>query len=227
VAAGIDAAIQHGFRVISMSIGGADSAATQAAVTRALKADVVIVAAVGNKPEETSVSWPARYDGVVAVGAVDRNGNHADVSVTGRQVLVAAPGVDITSAYTGNGYRTGTGTSDSTAITAGVVALIRSKYPTLSATEVIHRLTATATDKGPKGRDDEYGYGIINPYAALTSDIPPLAASTSPTVPAPSTPAAQPPTKGTSAIPIVIAAIIAVVVLVAILTFTYLRTRRT
>jgi subtilisin family serine protease len=217
IAAAIDAAVQHGVRVISMSFGHTESSLLREAVTRALRADVVLVAGVGNRPVDDAISWPARYEGVAAVAAVDRNGNHADISVTGRQVLVAAPGVDIESAANGNQYRTGTGTSDATAITAGVVALIRSKYPTLSATEVIHRLTATATDKGPKGRDDEYGYGIINPYAALTADIPPLAASTAPTGALPTIPETQPPTKKTSPVPIVIAAIAATAVLVAIL----------
>jgi subtilisin family serine protease len=96
---------------------------------------------------------------------------------SGWPTLVSAPGVDIESTGPKNWYRMGTGTSDSTAITAGVVALIRSRFPTLSATEVIHRLTATATDRGPKGRDPEYGYGIVNPYAALTADLPPASAS--------------------------------------------------
>ena len=62
----------------------------------------------------------------------------------------------------------------STAIVAGAAALIRSRYPDLSAQEVIHRLTATATDKGPPGRDPEYGYGVLNLVAALTADVPPL-----------------------------------------------------
>ena len=57
---------------------------------------------------------------------------------------------------------------------AGAAALIRSKYPDLPAPEVAHRLTATAVDKGPPGRDDEYGYGVIDLVAALTADVPPL-----------------------------------------------------
>lgn len=66
--------------------------------------------------------------------------------------------------------------------------MIRSKYPDMSATEVIHRLTATATDKGPKGRDDQYGYGVINLVAALTANVPPLTPSAAPSAAAPSTP---------------------------------------
>jgi type VII secretion-associated serine protease mycosin len=177
LASGIDAAVQRGARIISISLSEGNSPSLRAAVERAQRADVLVVAGAGNEPEQSTIRWPARYDGVVAVGATDRDGNHADISVTGSQVLVSAPGVDIERAGSHNRYGKGTGTSDSTAITAGVVALIRSRFPTLSATEVIHRLTATATDKGPKGRDPEYGYGIVNPYAALTADLPPAGAS--------------------------------------------------
>lgn len=94
-------------------------------------------------------------------------------------------------------YHTGNGTSGATAIVSGAVALIRSKYPELSAEEVIHRLTATATDKGAPGRDPEYGYGVLNIHAALTADIPPLPTTdtatptppTEPTIAAPTMPA--------------------------------------
>ncbi len=113
--AAIDAAIRQGARVISISIGGSLSTALRDAVMRAQRADVVIVAGVGNKPEINEVTWPARYDGVVAVAGTDRQGNHADFSVTGRQVVIAAPGSDIKSTDTGNGYGTGSGTSNSTA----------------------------------------------------------------------------------------------------------------
>ncbi len=81
------------------------------------------------------------------------------------------------------GYTTGTGTSGSTAIIAGAAALVRSKFPNLSAAEVVHRLTATADDKGPPGRDNEYGYGVVNLVKALTADVPPLQPTATATTP--------------------------------------------
>ncbi|GAB3816111.1 hypothetical protein GCM10027605_64610 [Micromonospora zhanjiangensis] len=93
--------------------------------------------------------------------------------------MIVAPGANICSTDIGGKYRTSSGTSDSTAIVSGAVALIRSKYPNLSAKEVVHRLTATATDKGSPGRDPEYGYGELNLIAALTADVPPLEPSAS------------------------------------------------
>ena len=179
--------------VISISLGGDGDAATFQAVRSAIAADIVVVAAVGNRPDARSVAAPANYPGVVAVGATDRSGKVADVSTRGSTLQLVAPGVDIVSTNKNGGYRHGTGTSDSTAIVAGAAALVRSRYPELSAEEVVHRLTATAIDKGAPGRDEEYGYGVLNLVGALTADVPPLHPSTTPTpVPAGSRPQAAP-----------------------------------
>ncbi|WP_416901130.1 type VII secretion-associated serine protease mycosin [Micromonospora echinospora] len=184
LAAGIKFAISRDADVISVSSVGGSNADLQEAIDAALAANIVVVAGVGNTPRDFVVGYPARHPGVVAVGGVDREGNHAAVSVTGREIDVVAPATDIYSTSMDGKYRKGTGTSNSTAIVAGAVALIRSRYPELPATEVVHRLTATAIDKGPPGRDDQYGYGVIDLVAALTADVPPLAAQ-SPTVSAP------------------------------------------
>jgi subtilisin family serine protease len=79
-------------------------------------------------------------------------------------------------------YSLSSGTSDATAIVSGVVALVRAKYPNLSGAEIVHRITATATDKGKPGRDDEYGFGVVNPVAALTADVAPAPSSAVPSV---------------------------------------------
>ena len=159
------------------------------AVEAAEKADIVVVAGAGNEPMSTSVAYPAAYPGVVAAAGTDEHGEHAAVSVTGPQLVLAAPATDIVQPYPKHKYSVGTGTSLSTAIIAGAAALIRSRFPKLSATEVVHRLTATATDKGAPGRDDEYGYGLINIVAALTANVPP-AAGASPSAPTTTTPPA-------------------------------------
>lgn len=179
IAAGVDWAVANRAKIINISAGGASSAEVHAAIKRALNADAVVVAAAGNRPQDYGVTFPAALDGVLAVGASDRNGNRASVSVTGKKVGILAPGVDIYSTSIDGMYRKGTGTSDSTAIVAGAAALIRSRYPDLSAEEVVHRLTATAVDKGAPGRDEEYGFGVLDLVAALTADVPPLAASPS------------------------------------------------
>jgi type VII secretion-associated serine protease mycosin len=180
---GIKWATDHGARVISLSVGDGDpSADRERAVAYAIQHDVVLIAAVGNFPDAQQVIYPAAYPGVLAVGGVDQSGNHASLSVTGPQIALSAPAIDITLTNPGGNYRVrATGTSEATAIVAGAAALVRAKFPNLSATEVIHRLTATAIDKGPQGRDDQYGYGIVNLVGALTADVPPLQPSKSPT----------------------------------------------
>jgi type VII secretion-associated serine protease mycosin len=195
---GINWAIDHGAKVLCVASAERDNPALRDAVRRAIQADLVVVAGVGNAPTSTSVGFPAAYPGVIAAAAIDRNGNHADISVSGPQTVLSAPGVQVMSTDrldAGNGYSIWTGTSEATAIIAGGAALVRSKYPNLSATEVIHRLTATADDKGPPGRDNDYGYGVVNLVKALTTDVPPLQSPT-PNPPSATTPAAQPPADG-------------------------------
>ncbi|WP_433129449.1 S8 family serine peptidase [Micromonospora sp. CA-240977] len=173
LAAAVEYATAKRVQVISISSGGASTDRLIRAVQAALAADIIVVAAVGNLPYG-SFGYPASEEGVIAVGGVGRDGLHAAVSVTGPKIDVVAPAVDIYSTSYGGKYSKGTGTSSATAIVAGAAALIRSKYPYLPAREVAHRLTATAIDKGAPGRDDEYGYGVIDLVAALTADVPPL-----------------------------------------------------
>jgi subtilisin family serine protease len=184
----IELAVERGATVISFSsITGAFKALLKA-VQEAIAQDVVVVAAVGNRPDDFAIGYPARYPGVLAVGATARNDKIAKVSVTGPEVTMTAPGADIRSTGVRNGYRTGTGTSDSTAIMAGAVALIRSEFPDETAPQVIQRLTATANDEGAPGRDNQYGYGTLNLKSALTAtDIPAVES------PAPKDSAAAPP----------------------------------
>jgi type VII secretion-associated serine protease mycosin len=187
---GVRWAIEHGAKVISISSGTDDNLLLRQEIQAAAAADVVVVAAVGNQPEFRSVAYPAAIPGVVAVAGVDKNGDSAAVSVSGPEVVIAAPAVGISGASPGNGYIDGEGTSDATAIVAGAVALIRAKFPQLKAPEVIRRLTATAIDKGPPGHDPSYGFGVLDIVAALTAELP---AATSPAAASSRAPSAQPP----------------------------------
>lgn len=172
--------VRRGAKVLSLSLTSGTSPELRRAVEEALAADVVVVASAGNRPADAFVGFPARYPGVVAVGATGRDGRVAPVSVTGKELVLTAPGVDIASTSHTGVYRLATGTSDATAIVAGAVALVRARYPNLSASEVVHRLTATADDRGAPGRDPEYGYGVLNIVKALTADVEPAEAPTTP-----------------------------------------------
>jgi type VII secretion-associated serine protease mycosin len=236
IARAIDYAVAHRAKVINLSVGVLRSQSISDAVEQARAADIVVVAGAGNTNRDVFVPYPGGAEGVLTVGATDRAGNHASISVTAREVDLAAPGVDITSTDPGGGYSAGTGTSNSTAIVAGAVALVRAKYPNLSADEVIHRLTATATDKGPPGRDEQYGYGVLNLVAALTANVPPAGqvnatANATPSS-SPSTTAAAAPAPGPDSSSNGSTTVLALVVLFALvvaggLAWLYIRRRRT
>lgn len=180
---GVQWAVSHGATVINVSASTGPSFELTDAVTAAIKKDVVVVAGVGNVATEAIIGYPAAIDGVLVVGAVGRNGRHASLSVPDPKVQICAPGVDITTAQPPNRYANIDGTSASTAIVSGAAALVRAKFPQLSGVEVIHRLTATADDVGPPGRDSQCGFGELNIVKALTADVPPLGgASASPSV---------------------------------------------
>jgi type VII secretion-associated serine protease mycosin len=195
-AEGIRWAVAHGAKVINMSFGLPPSDAIRRAVDEAVAADVVLVAASGN--EHQAVAVPAALPGVLAVGAVDQNNRVAGFSNYGKELDLVAYGTRIPAARPGNEYTVVKGTSDSAALVSGVAALIRARYPDMSAAEVVDRLTRTATDRGAKGRDDYYGYGQLNPVAALTAPrvIPsaPTAAPTDAPVTAAQDPVAVPST---------------------------------
>jgi type VII secretion-associated serine protease mycosin len=199
---GIQYAISHGAKVINISAGGGTDPATINAVNDAAKADVVVVASAGNRPEDTNVIAPAIFGSVVAVGATNETGERDKVSATGPEIDILAPGANIEGIRPNNTYGVGTGTSDSSAIVAGAAALIRSKFPQLSAKEVVKRLEDTATDKGAPGVDDEYGHGVLNLVAALADPAggTPTPTGAAPASTGPATNAAGPSTDKSSGV---------------------------
>lgn len=178
-------AAEHGAKVINLSISTNGGPALRDAIHAALARDIVVVASSGNiGPDVDGVgAFPGAYPEVLTVGAVGRDGGRASFSVSGPQVDLVAPGVDMVSAAAGRAvYGIGSGTSGATALVSGAAALIRSRFPQLSAAQVVQRLQATAVDKGPKGRDDEYGYGVLDIVAALSVDVSPVSATGAPGV---------------------------------------------
>lgn len=178
-------AIEHGAKILCLAFVEAESPAARKVVELAQEKDVLVVAGVGNEPVTAGRTFPAGYPGVLAAAGVGRNGEHATISARSPYAALSAPaeGIVSTDIRTGGhtGYSTGDGTSNATAIIAGAAALVRARFPQMSAAEVIHRLEATADDKGQPGRDDLYGYGVINIVKALTAEVPPLTPSASPT----------------------------------------------
>ncbi|MDX3077928.1 S8 family serine peptidase [Streptomyces sp. MI02-7b] len=175
--ASIRYAVDHGAKVINISQGGGRTYPGEAdAVAYALKRDVLVVASSGNDGGPTE--YPGNYPGVLAVGGVKNNTEIWENSNQGPAVLVSAPATFIVSAgsKSNTAYRSGTGTSDAAAFVSAAAALLRAKFPDLTAGQVVNRLTRTAglpaSAKGIPLPDKRYGYGFIQPLAALTRDIP-------------------------------------------------------
>lgn len=126
IAEGVIAAADQNVDVINISLGTAgNSDLLRNAIEYALDRQVIIVAAAGNE-QRTSISYPAAYPGVIAVAAVDSNNVQAWFSNSGDNLTLAAPGVGIFSAYPDNKLVIGSGTSQATALTSGVVAALLS-----------------------------------------------------------------------------------------------------
>jgi thermitase len=167
LAEGILWAVDHGAKVISLSLTGpAPSSALQSAIDYARAHEVIVVAAAGNNANSTP-TYPAAYEGVVAVAASDYNDQRAWFSSYGSWVSLAAPGMGVMSTKLGGDYGGVSGTSPATALASGAFALLLSADPSLSATDAVTRMTANAVDLGTQGWDPYFGFGRIDAYAAL------------------------------------------------------------
>ncbi|WP_406179308.1 S8 family serine peptidase [Streptomyces canus] len=147
------------------------------AVAYALAHNVLIVSSSGNSGS-ANINFPAKYPGVLTVGGVANSGKVWEKSNYGPEVLLTAPATRIVHAgWPGNSKLSiGDGTSDATAYVSAAAALIRAKFPDLTAGQIANRLVKTAvipaSAKGISLPDPKYGYGIVNPLEALTKDIP-------------------------------------------------------
>ncbi len=194
LAAGIRWAVDNGADIINMSLGSSRGGrALQEAVEYADQHGVVLVAATGNDASAdnlTPVSYPAAYEQVIAVGAVDAMKNRAYYSNGGDKLDLVAPGgspddfnedgysdavmQETFKLYAGYlrraldwGLYSMMGTSMASPHVAGVAALIKSLHPDWGPDEIRQALIDTAEDLGDPGRDDAFGYGLLDAAAAL------------------------------------------------------------
>ena len=150
-----------GSNVVNMSLGGGSSSTTERnAMQSFTDAGMLLVAAAGNDGNSAK-SYPASYDAVMSVAAVDSNENRASYSQYNDQVEIAAPGSAVQSTYPTNTYAALSGTSMATPHVAGGAALVWSYFPQCSNNQIRNALNATAEDKGSAGRDNFYGYGLM------------------------------------------------------------------
>ncbi|TKB47836.1 S8 family peptidase [Thalassotalea mangrovi] len=171
-----------GADVINMSLGSAfETKVEQRAFDRIERMGILSVAAAGNDQAATH-NYPASYDSVMSVAAVDLNEEWADFSQRTAKVEIAAPGVDVVSTYpkvgvydengnvigeeAGPGYVYMSGTSMASPHVAGVAALVWSHFPQCNNYEIRNALTASAKDLGDEGRDYKTGHGLVQAKAA-------------------------------------------------------------
>lgn len=170
-------AVNHGANVINMSLTRNTltwPTSWDKAFLYAMQHNVVIVAAAGNRGSGTlEVGAPATMPGVLTVAGVDRDQHSSiDASAQGITIGVSAPSEQLLGATPDGQYVEWEGTSGSTPIVAGIVALVMAAHPGISADNAINRVVSTATDAGVKGNDPIYGYGLVNAAAAVRDKVP-------------------------------------------------------
>ncbi len=194
VARGILYAADHGAKVINLSMESDQLTGTvQLAIDYAYKKGALIVVAVGNQGADTHGRAPAGFDHVLPVGSLDQHDKRAAFSNWGKQVKIAAPGVDILSlrarrsdfmlltgaehykageAFVGpqNQFMRASGTSFSAPLVSAVASLIWAKYPNLTNVQVERMLLESADDVEEPGWDNFTGAGRLNATAALKAD---------------------------------------------------------
>lgn len=161
-------AIDNGADIINMSFTSSMRPPGEfyAAIKRASEENVMMVGSAGNSASD--VQYPARFEEVIAVGAIDLDNSIADYSNFGSAIDLAAPGTNVESILPGNQYGTGSGTSWAAAHVSGSIALILSMDPNIALTDLMNRIRKSAIDLGPLGKDETFGVGLID-AAALVS----------------------------------------------------------
>jgi len=163
-------AIEAKVDICCMSLGSAQpDDRVHEAVRAAYHAGVIVVCAAGN--DGAAVNFPAAYKETIGVGAVDKNGNACEFSSRGKEIAVAAPGESITSCWLDGGYATVSGTSMAAPFVAGTLALYASVQKRdgrkVDHAGAIKALEQTCRDVGATGRDNLYGWGLIDPHKLL------------------------------------------------------------
>ncbi|MDY0346530.1 MAG: S8 family serine peptidase [Acholeplasma sp.] len=170
VADGIYYAVNQGVKIINLSLGGPSiNSIMRDAIKHAVDSGVLVVASSGNDGDST-INYPAAYDGVISVGSIDESKLISSFSTYNTYVDFVTPGSAIVTTSRTGGYVSVNGTSFSSPYLAGVAGLIWSYNPTLTANDVYQLLQTYAEDLGVVGKDNYYGYGLVKAYQSMTFD---------------------------------------------------------
>jgi subtilisin family serine protease len=176
IANGIMWAARHHARVINISIGSNEMGdVVRQAINQADADNSIVVAAAGNNGAQGNpTTYPAAFSGLIAVSGISKDGTFWPESEYGSNIDIAGPAQDVP-AYVNGSYDFTEGTSGAAAYVSAEAALVIGAHPSWTAGQVIRAMLSTATP-GPgqtQGqRSDQFGYGIMNPYAALQAPEP-------------------------------------------------------
>jgi subtilisin family serine protease len=161
IVAGLAELADRKARVINVSIVGPDNAVLGAVIRALVARPIAIVAAAGNDGPNAAPLYPAAYPGVIAVSAVDARARVLPEAGGGGHVSFAAPGADMLAAMPGGGFASVRGTSYAAPLVSGLVARALAGHDDIAMTNIVQQLAAAAQDRGSKGRDRRYGYGLV------------------------------------------------------------------
>jgi subtilisin family serine protease len=164
---GLDWAADKGARIINMSFTGPPDPRIKEALLKAAGKGLVLVAAAGNAGPNSPPLYPAADPNVIAVTATNDQDVLFPGANRGNYIAVAAPGVDVLVPGPGGTYQLTTGTSVAAAEVSGVSALLIARNPALKPGDVRRILMRTAKDLGPRGRDREFGAGLVDAFQAV------------------------------------------------------------
>jgi hypothetical protein len=166
---GLDYAAAHGAQIVNMSFAGPKDGLIERSIVALAAKGIVMVAAAGNAGPKSPPLYPAANANVIAVSATDAQDKLFAASNRGGYVAISAPGVDIFLPAPDEKYQMTSGTSFSAAYISGLAALMLERNPALKPDEVRAILTKTARDLGPPGRDDQFGAGEADAFAAVSA----------------------------------------------------------
>jgi len=166
---GLDYAAEHGAQIINMSFAGPKDPLIERGIAATAARGILMVAAAGNAGAKSPPLYPAANPNVIAVSGIDAQEKLFAASNRGNYIAIAAPGADIFLPAPDEKYQITSGTSFSAAYVTGVAALILERNPALKPNDVRAILTKTARDLGAPGRDDLFGAGEADAFAAVTA----------------------------------------------------------
>jgi hypothetical protein len=169
VLAGVEWCAEQGANVINLGIGGPTYNQYHSDIfKRIYEEDGVLIVAPAGVSGTGAHSYPASYESVVSVGAVNKLKNIASFSNTNDQIEMVGPGVSVYSTVPGNAYSYKTGTNIAATHVTGVAALVWSHFPSLNAALIRDVLQKSAEDLGgQEGKDPTYGYGLVRAKEAF------------------------------------------------------------